>query len=269
MFEVIYHYHVRNEDGKYNTEESKTMTKKIGQAYEETPYEQAASVIIGQLARRDIWITDVEVFEYTKKKITFKETTDGSGIILKNKKYSLSNGTALTTEVIETEPAPRVETLGQMIVQSHPTNQVAVNHPVAPPSLADQKRILFHVTFDPNIQHENEVKKHKLTKGKKYPVHKTTESGGMGGGQKYSISDDLNRMITLDEKYFTVVGRGLVGDNELGFSKTVAGGGEVKLSYGNAYIDKVPDIRKQQYANVPIDDGQYDHLLEMPTLRKK
>jgi hypothetical protein len=261
MFEVIYHYHTRNEDGKYNTEETKTMTKKIGQAYDETPYEQVASAIIGQLARRDYWITDVEVYEFTKKKITFKEASDGSGIVLKNKKYSLSNGTALTTEVLE--PETPVATSGQLVV---PTQTVTPMVVAKPPSLDDQKRILFHVVFEPSIQHENEVKKHRLTKGKRYPVHKTTE--GTIGGQKYSISDDLNRLITLDEKYFTMVGRGLIGDDEVGFSKPI-GAGEPKLSYGNAYMDKVPDIRAKQYANIPIDNGQYDHLLDMPDLRKK
>jgi len=66
-YEVIYHYKEKL-NGEFS-EETKTYKKRIGDPYEELPPEKLASVIFGQLARRDIYVKDVEIYEITKKKI--------------------------------------------------------------------------------------------------------------------------------------------------------------------------------------------------------
>lgn len=268
-FEVIYHYFSRNEDGKYNTEEKSTLSKKIGQPYEETSYDQLASAIISQLARRDIWIQDVEVFEYTKKQVKFKES--GSGIILKNKKYSLDSGLALVAEAIEETPVPAPSTA--LAPTSANLAQPNVN-------LAQSNRVMFHVHFEPEAwTNEAKQKGLKFTVGKKYPVHKAVDNnvGGQYIGQKYTLTDDLNRQVTVDEKYFVVAGRGLVADAELGFSNPASAKSDIRLSHSDAYIEDVPDVRRgvrqkpAQYAHIPIDGEGIDHLLgdEMPDIRRK
>src|SRR3989304_10587577 len=86
MFEIEYNYYKKNDDGTYNTNEIFHMKKKIGSPYEEIPYEKLAALIMGQLARRDIMVIDADIFEFTKKKISFKEAT--GGILIKGRKYS-------------------------------------------------------------------------------------------------------------------------------------------------------------------------------------
>lgn len=260
MFEVTYLYHAKDENGKYNTEETKTLTKKVGQAYEEISYDQLASLIIGQLARRDIWIIDVKIYEYTKKEITFKEATDGSGIVIKNKKYVLNGSVETLPTVIDLEPSTSTALAPVQSINPKPQNLASI-----------QSKPIMFVTFEPNIQDEIEVKKHKLTKGKRYAVYNMVETKiGMSSVQKYTIKDDLNRDIKIDEKYFTVVGKGLFADKELGFSAPVDGG--PKLSYSGSYISNSAPVRQKpaQYANVPFEGESIDHLLDdkMPVLRR-
>ena len=62
-YEVTYKYHPKREDGNgYNTDEVKELTKKVGKAFDDMPSEKLAAVVMSQLARRDIWIIDVEIF---------------------------------------------------------------------------------------------------------------------------------------------------------------------------------------------------------------
>jgi hypothetical protein len=88
-YEVIYKFHERLPDGKY-AEEVKETKKTVGKVHQEIPLSKLATVIMSQLARRDIWIIDVDIFEYTKKKISFKEPMDGKGLILKGKRFNIT-----------------------------------------------------------------------------------------------------------------------------------------------------------------------------------
>jgi hypothetical protein len=95
-YEVIFKYHEKKTEGTgYDVESVKTFKKVVGKATEDTPLEQLAKLVFGQMARRDVWVVDAEIYEYTKKKISFKETKDG--VLLKNKKFSFD----LTCENID------------------------------------------------------------------------------------------------------------------------------------------------------------------------
>ena len=106
-FECLYHYHERVE-GDYNREEKKTFKKKVGDPFEEVSLEKLAGAVMAQLARRDVWIVDVEVYELSKKAISFKEAK--GGIILKNKKFLFEGGGDDSSSVIVQDmvqaPAP-------------------------------------------------------------------------------------------------------------------------------------------------------------------
>ena len=86
-YEVIYYYQDKTKDGF--SEEIKSFKKRIGDPYEEFPIEKLSGAILLQLARRDIYVKNLEIFEITKKKIKFRETKNG--IILNNKKFSFNN----------------------------------------------------------------------------------------------------------------------------------------------------------------------------------
>lgn len=83
-FEIIFYYKSK---GSENIE-SKTM--KIGTPEEEVSLEAVAGKIFAQLARRNILVTDVEIYEFTKKRLNYKETSDG--ILIKNRKFKFDDG---------------------------------------------------------------------------------------------------------------------------------------------------------------------------------
>ncbi len=97
-FELVFHYYDRSEEGKYITDDPKQFTKKLGKSTEEVPFNKLANLILTQLSRRDLLIFNVEIFEYAKKQISFKETKDG--ILIKNKKYTFDASQGIVEEEI-------------------------------------------------------------------------------------------------------------------------------------------------------------------------
>src|SRR5205809_229584 len=89
-YEILYQFHPRKEDGGYNTELTEEKTVRVGKPFDDTPLEKCAAAIMMQLARRDVWVVDVKVTELVKNEISFKESSDGKGIVLKNRKFKLS-----------------------------------------------------------------------------------------------------------------------------------------------------------------------------------
>ena len=84
-YEVKYHYHDKTESG-YDTDDVKIFTKRVGKSFEDASLGAVASAIIRQLARRDIWVVNVEIVEFVKKEISFRESK--GGIVIKNRKFN-------------------------------------------------------------------------------------------------------------------------------------------------------------------------------------
>jgi hypothetical protein len=285
-FELTYFYHEKKpEGGGYNTEEKKELKKKIGNNFEEIPLEQVATAIIKQLARRDIWVVDVEVNEYTKKPVSFKESNDGSGIVLKGKKFSLDHSASLVAVdvSVDLEEASQVPSSGMNLVaaaqkkqSSKPGGVNLVEPPVNP------NRVMFWATFEPHpFTQEARSKGLKFSVGKKYPVHRQKDGPA---GQTLYITDDAKKIVQVDEKYFSVAGAGLVGDDEVegGFQQQDHGEPEPKLAYwshmkGDSGGNGVPQLRGKslknipdQYKDIPLDDGSIpDSYFNVPDIRKK
>ena len=94
---ILLKYHEESAvKGEYNREETKEKTIKCGKPFEDTPLDEVAGKIIAQLARRNILVTDVEVYEYHKKKINYSETDDG--IKIKGRKFSFDGTVKFSTE---------------------------------------------------------------------------------------------------------------------------------------------------------------------------
>lgn len=274
-FEVTFHYHPRKEEGGYDTEIKETTAKKVGQAFEEVPLEQLASIIMSQLARRDIFIFDVTVEEYIKQKISFKESKDGRGIVLKNKKFTVDNAAKLiVADVVEvggqvyegdTEQLPAV--MPEQLppgVQPHelmyaqqqmeaayadPDKPMPVKRQNIIQPTVNKNRILYRVVFSPGGHIQEARKKNlKFTDERHYPVHAIRENP-MGGhfGSLLTVTDDAGRLTEVDEKYFMPVGKGLYGDDELDFSGRQGRPGNVKL----AFEDELRESQSQ-----PLSDGR-------------
>ena len=91
-YELIFHYKEAESPGVYK-DEIKNKSYKIGKVTEDVGLDVLAGKILAQLARRSILIVDVEIYEYAKKKLNYRETNDG--IVLKNKKFSFDSGVIL------------------------------------------------------------------------------------------------------------------------------------------------------------------------------
>ena len=93
-YEIIFSYRQASdtEKGVYE-DEIKSKKVKIGSSEDNLGLEAAAGRIFAQFARRNILVTEVEIWEYSKKKLSFKETDDG--FLIKNRKFRFDDGTML------------------------------------------------------------------------------------------------------------------------------------------------------------------------------
>ncbi len=249
-FEVIYKFFERLEEGGYNKEEPKQFKKKVGDPFEEVPLENLAGAIMAQLARRDIWIENVEVYEYSKKQVTFRETK--GGIIVKNKKF-LVDTDAGNLVVQDIQEAPVQNNYGMMPVQPHEMipnerqqlpNGVVSQAPFHPHN-GNQLRPIKWVVFAPELPMMAEVKQKNLrfTMDKKYPVFKEQQ---MPLGSAYTTLDDTGREQLISDKYFVPAETNLLLDREVGFSETPRQREGGKLFWGNAVNeDNMPDVRRR------------------------
>jgi len=268
-FEITYHYHERNPEGGYNTEQRKELKRKVGKAFDDTPLSSAAKAILAQLARRDIWVVDVELEELVKRKVSFKESKDGFGILLKGKKFTIED-----TEGVQVEEY--VEDNGGPVVAA------AVRH-IQNPQLGDvnfednieltpdqKRRTLFKIIFRPEPQDVAIAKKYKLTAEKKYNVHRQ-RNNPLGGqfGSVYAITNDAGEIAEVDEKYFIIAPQGLVGGEQ--FNRDFRQEEQPRLLYQNS-SSGVPQRRAvkvdrsqipEEFAHIPVE-GEEDAVMEIP-----
>lgn len=258
-FEVIYKYHQRLDDGKYNFEEVKEIKKNVGKNYEETPLENLASIIIKQLARRDILIFDVEINEFVKKRVAFKEPVDGKGILLKGKKFFLNNSEELLTEEVESEQETG------LILEPHQVNLVNSQLKRADINLVPRTQGALFMVFEPEAPQMPEIKNRKLTVGKKYQILETKTGSLSQYDQVLTLIDDVGRKINISDKYFVPSKVSLIGENEVGGYDVDHG--ESRLTYSND-LRSVPRSVPEEFKGYPIM-GQENIDYSVPDLGRK
>lgn len=295
-FEVTYTYHPKKEEGGYDTSTKEEKVVKVGKPFDEIPLENLAAAIMAQLARRDVWVVDVKVVELARKEVAFKECKDGLGIVLKNRRFGFNEAAQMVAEDLVVEEPQQQMALAQIPpgVQPHELIQAPrasaapaqniedlysnPNRPVPvqrqPQAPVNQKKVLYKVVFDPAIVWLPEVKRLglKFTQDKEYPVHQVIpHPSGKLDLQKIVVTDDTGRPITLDEKYFTTVGMGLLADKQLGFSGSNGRGvRKPKLAFEDEMFMDSPDpnVASGIPEGIPLDDGTIpEHLLQMPDIR--
>lgn len=233
MYEIIYKFHERDDEGNYNKQEIKEKKKTLGDAIEDIPLEKLASVIMGQLARRDIWITDVEIFEYKKQKISFRETK--GGIVIKNRKFSL-DGSVITIQEVVDDP--------KIIETKSSTSLVPVISPppAITPSIQNRKPIRW-VILDPDERNMKRVKGTGLafTPDKRYPVYFEVPHPTKLGVSIYTLTDDNKKELRVPDDYFLNADHVFVR----GFANSIDNGNS-KLSYEGVVAEpEMPDIREE------------------------
>lgn len=228
-YELTYHFHEKK-DGSYNKEEVKTIKKKVGEPFEDIPLEKVAAAIMAQMARRDIFVINVDICELSKKQVSFKET-DG-GILIKNKKFSFDQSTVFV-EMVE---QPAITNLEPAI---QPHQKISSKPPQK--SNISQKSSLGKMTFLPELRDMNAVRNYHLTPEKDYSIFEKVKSK-TGIGQDYKILNDLGKEITISENYFVPAKVNLLGDKEVGFSNARAN--EVDLQWSGIVEDEGPVLRR-------------------------
>jgi len=224
-YEILYKFYERDDTG-YNKDEVKELKEKVGEPFEEVTLEKLASVIIAQLARRDVWIFGVEIAEYKKQKISFRETK--GGIVIKNKKFVLDGASVVSQEVDEVKP------VSQALVP------VAQNRNLAQP--LHTGRPIKWVVLDPELRNLDLVKAAGLafTPDKRYPVFSEIPHPSKFGIMVYTMRDDRNREVSVHDEYFLAADQIL----QRGFSTSIDKGSSPKLSYGPTMEEpEMVDIR--------------------------
>jgi len=241
-FEVVFKYHDKIENG-YDTVENKTFKKKFGDPYEDVPLSKLALFVMGQLARRDIWIVDVEINEFIKKSISFRENK--GGIIIKNKKFSLDSkleeSVIVEEEIVASDNSTQQQSVNVVVPvnAAAPANKIVYPHEAMKPN----KRPIGQMIFSPEAPQMHEVSKFKLTIDKKYSIYEKRISPT---GELYVILDDLQRETVISDKYFIPAAINLIGDEEFANQQSAYVGATVKepkLSWNGVVTDNIPRIR--------------------------
>ena len=228
-FEVTYKYYEKTDEG-YDVENVHEMKKKVGKAYDDTPYEKLAASIMGQFARRDVMVTDVAITEFVKKEISFRETKNG--ICIKNKKY-LFDGTEM-----EIQAEPEVPTVMPPVMPHNVQQQVApvpTATPIeVPPVQTPMKsKPLRWEIFEPHQDLMADLQRRglKFTRGNKYPIYEEKQDRrGIMYGMLYVTTDDEGNKQVLTDKLFI-------------FKQDLVGGSQFEASSGSIDLDYGPGLQ--------------------------
>lgn len=235
-YELVFHYKELGEEPGSYKEEIKQKNCKLGKTTDDIDIEVVAGKILSQLARRNIFLVDVEIYEYAKKKINYRETKDG--IILKNKKFSFDSSHIVVSDELDDKEEDFEEEFKPI---PSPSKELADKSCPLVNNL--KKRIIRHEIYDPDPLGQAKVKNGglKFTMGKKYPVY-SEES--MGATIVYNTTDDSGKDVKVSAEYFVVVGAGLSEDSLPNYVGAENQREEINLWKNYEQLD-MPDIRRK------------------------
>lgn len=249
-FEVNFSYYDKLEDSfDYDKTESKSFKKTFGKAIEEYPLEKLAQAIMQQMARRDIFVFDIEIFEFQKKKISFRQNK--SDLVIKNKKFT-NKGI-----FIEDVQEDCIDHACHSAIMTTPTNnvgatQVPANMPainIAPPLRSNQpvnllndvrpqgEKIIKHMQFLPGRMSKPIGS---FTVEKVYPVYREILNSN-GVGMTIETVDDKSRRVKVPDEHFVPIQQQLIGDEEARFSQSLSA--DNRLNWNGVVNDSVPKLR--------------------------
>lgn len=198
-FEIIFHYYPwLDETNEYDKSKVSTYDKKLGGIFEEVSLEKLASVILTQLARRDVFVFDVEVYELVKKKVLFKQSKNN--ILIKNKKFSLSSDTIVVQEMNENLIECKKEPSCSLITPTEDKIRINQSSPKNDVSLKSLK-ILKTMTFMPSDAKYLKGKPWKFTPTKAYNIYREIIAKN-GVGMILSTIDDTGREVEVADEFF-------------------------------------------------------------------
>jgi len=196
-FEIVFHYYPYSESEKeYDKSNASKYDKKIGDIFEDVSLERLASSILTQLARRDIFVFDVEIHELVKKKVSFKQTKNS--ISIKNKKFSLANDTIVVQEI--NDNLLENKTSEKEILTVPVKEKQTISVPANKVSLSSLK-VLKTMIFSPSDLKYLKGKPWRFTPNKKYNIYKERIAPN-GIGMILSAIDDTGRDVEVSDEFF-------------------------------------------------------------------
>jgi hypothetical protein len=210
-YEVVFSYKESGEKPGEYAEEIKRRTCRIGKTIEDVPLENLASKIMSQLARRNILIVDVEIYEYAKKKIGYRESSDG--IVIKNKKFGFASGGIVEVEGFDESVEDEEDDFKPVPSPSKDLADKSCPIVAAKNLAKPQRRAIRHESYEPEPLAEFKAKQKglKFTVGKRYPIY---SESSMGTTIVYKTTDDAGREVEVSSEYFVAIGTGLVAQDE-------------------------------------------------------
>lgn len=236
-YEVVFSYkEAAAAPGEYS-EEVKKKTCRIGKTTEDVPLETLAAKIMSQLARRNILIVDVDIYEYAKKKLGYRESSDG--IVIKNRKFGFGSGSVVEVEGFEEsaededfKPVPS------------PSKELADKSCPLVNKAPSKKRPIRYELYEPEPLAEAKARQKGLrfTMGKKYPVY---SESSLGTTVVYKTTDDAGRDVDVSSEYFVAIGSGLVEQDDGPRYVGAEGRNEEINLWGRYESTEMPDIRRR------------------------
>ena len=240
-YEVKYHYHEKTESG-YDTDVVKVFTKRVGKSFDDASLGAVASAIIRQLARRDIWVVNVDIVEFVKKEISFRESK--GGIVIKNRKFnfdSISQSIVEDGGVVEDENEDEDE--DEDVVEDTVDERSVPLPPVKQPVKENLGRPMRKEVFNPEIPgliQECQKRGYAFTVGNRYDIYKEIpDVRGLMHGMIYTVLDDDGKKREMNDKHFS-------SDATLkGFENpaTPRSDGGTGLNWQGAVSSDMPDLR--------------------------
>jgi hypothetical protein len=222
-YEIIFYYHEKLED-EYDKSNIKELHKKLGKKEEEIDLEKLGRFILTHLARRDIWITKVKVFEYKKTEISFRETK--GGIVVKNKKFLLDGNLDITyLDEEEQQPQPKQVYFQQSVPQTVPVFTQQQTQPQQPDFEPEPElKMIFYPEDHP--VNAKLFTKFKLTNNKSYAIYGSKKDST--GLEQYKIKNNLGNFVYVSEIHFVPEKLNLSNVGEI----TEQDNGDISLDFG-------------------------------------
>lgn len=232
-YEVFLNFYNKKDDGTYDHGNLQTTKKKFGDVDQEYPIDKILAYITGQLARRDIFVYDVEIFEFIKRKIPFK--IGKTGLSIKNQKISYEETLANTELLVEKDQQKEI------IIEQKPVQNIKPNKFLDLSKRTENRKLNKFVIFDPPLDIDKKKFPYKFTKKKKYQVI-SERMAPTGIGQILNVIDDSGNTIEVSDEYFVPGEINLGFDNELNYDKK--DGNVDVLNFRGGTFDNMPILRK-------------------------
>ena len=248
-YEILYKYHSLV-NGDYNKAEKISKSIMVGDFLESIDIDVLAGKVMALMARRNILVTDIEIYEIEKKKISFKESDDG--ILIKNRKYKFDDSaTVSSVEVKDPNATTDTDKLLELI-RKNPDLLKSIDKQTPVATAAPQKQTIVttgsplrHEIFNPPKELLQEGRKLNFTIGKKYPIYAEKPAGpDPRAGTVYLSVNDTGDKRYFPEVFFVPVPGRLAGDFEAdAFTPDLGGNGKLVsgASEGNY---EMPDLRR-------------------------